>query len=62
MAYTSVDNQFDNFMAMIDARLRREIGLCHRDLSDYPYRDAFEDGLNPSEVVEEVIAQMDELN
>jgi hypothetical protein len=61
MAIASHDVQFDKFMAAIDARLHREIGVGYRDLPDFAYALAYEDGMHPSEVVEELIAGLDEL-
>jgi hypothetical protein len=61
MAVTSYEVQFEMFMVEIDSVLKSEIGLCHRDLPDFPYAAAFEDGMDATEVAAQIIASLDEL-
>lgn len=46
---------FKEWMDRIDDALGNECGLCHLDLADYAYRDAFDDGCTPNEIAWEVL-------
>jgi hypothetical protein len=61
MAATSYEVQFEQFMTEIDTRLHSEIGVGCRDLSDFPYVIAFEDGMDAADVAHQIIATLDEL-
>jgi hypothetical protein len=39
---------FNDWMAKVDAALLRKCGLDNRDLPDWTYVDAFEDGFTPN--------------
>lgn len=43
------DARFDAWLAKVDAALVAKVGLGYRDIDDYCYRDAFEDGATPSQ-------------
>ena len=40
---------FKEWMAKVDAWLIKRCGLCSRDLEDWMYIDAFEDGATPAQ-------------
>lgn len=46
---------WDAWLAAVDAAIRREIGLTHRDLADFPYRDAFDSEEDPEVVAMSVL-------
>lgn len=51
----SNDTDFDIWMGQVDMAVHDTVGLSVYDLPDYPFRDAFEDGLDPEGVAEEVL-------
>lgn len=53
---THVD-AFEAWLNRLDAVLLRHIGLTHRDIADRPYRNAFDDGVPPSEVAIEILEE-----
>jgi len=42
-------NEFEKWMAKVDEILVRKCGLDSRDLEDWMYADAFEDGQTPAQ-------------
>lgn len=46
-APTAADAAFEKWMAKVDAMLAKKCGLDSRDLPDWNYLDAFEDGFPP---------------
>lgn len=42
-------------MAEVDLILWNLIGFHHRDLTDFPYRDAYDAGVAPTEVVTQLL-------
>lgn len=42
------DPKFDAWMAKVDAVIEKNCGLSNRDLPDWNYLDAFEDGFSPA--------------
>ena len=53
------DKKFAEWLKDVDAEVSAQIGLSYRDLADYMFRDAFDDGLNPAHVALDVIANDD---
>jgi hypothetical protein len=51
---------FAEWMAKVDAILVRKCGLDSRDLEDWAYADAFEDGASPAEAAREALQAMEE--
>ncbi len=49
--------QFEDWMLDVDRLMTRESGLGVDDLSDYNYRDAYNDQVTPAEVVADVLAE-----
>jgi hypothetical protein len=49
MDYAGGDVRFGVWLRLVDARLGKSLGIGHRDLSDWTWRDAFDDGLSPKE-------------
>jgi hypothetical protein len=47
--YASGDVRFGLWLYLVDARLARGLGVSHRDLSDWTWRDAFDEGMSPKE-------------
>jgi Family of unknown function (DUF5419) len=47
---------FAEWMAKVDAIIMKKFGLDSRDLIDWDYHGAFEDGYTPSQAVREAIA------
>jgi len=45
----AANHAFIDWMAKVDAILVRKCGLDSRDLPDWTYADAFEDGYTPAE-------------
>ena len=50
------DAKFGEWIRRIDAILDRRLGLSHSDLPDLCYEDAFDAGLSPIDMVEEIRA------
>lgn len=48
---------FGDWMEEVDAALERLSGMSSGDLPDWPYRDAYDDGLNPISVAREVLSE-----
>jgi hypothetical protein len=43
------DPRFALWLKLVDRRMGRAIGLTHRDIGDWTWRDAFDDGVSPRE-------------
>ena len=50
---------FQEWMQKVDIEVQAQIGLSANDLTDYLYRDAYNDGCNPQSVALDVIANDD---
>lgn len=48
---------FTEWIAEVDKHLLQEIGLSTADITDHLYQDMFEDGLKPSEAVDEILEE-----
>ena len=46
---------FKEWMDRVDDALLNAVGVCHRDLADWMYRDAFDDGFTPDDAAWEVL-------
>lgn len=53
------DKEFENWLAQVDKELNKEWGFGHRDLPDWGWRDAFDDGLSPEEAAESYKDEME---
>lgn len=53
------DKKFTEWMQEVDAEVCAQIGLSYRDLADYPFRMAFDDGTDPAHIALDVIASDD---
>ena len=49
--------QFEQWMAKVDAILVKKCGLDSRDLPDWMYFDAFEDGFSPAAAAREALKE-----
>jgi len=47
---------FDSWMAKVDSYLNKKCGLDHLCLSDFCYRDAYDNGERPASVGKQVLA------
>jgi len=47
---------FEEWMAKVDSYLNKKCGLDHMCLSDYCYRDAYDNGERPASVGKQVLA------
>lgn len=50
MTYT-----FEQYLARVDEEVDRLAGLSYHDLVEYPYREAYERGVNPTIVAKRAI-------
>lgn len=50
---------FTEWMAKVDAIIMKKFGLDSRDLIDWDYHGAFEDGYTPAQAAREAIAAQD---
>lgn len=57
--YAHGHKRFGLWLHLVDRQLRRKVGLTHRDLVDWTWRDAFEDGLTPREAALEALENDD---
>jgi hypothetical protein len=57
--YAHGDAEFALWMALVDHNLARKVGLGLFDLADWPMRDAFDDGMSPSEAAQEALRSDD---
>jgi hypothetical protein len=46
---------FEEWMKAVDRQAIRKAGISIHDLADQPFRDLFEDGLDPAEVVADIL-------
>lgn len=46
------EREFETWLSDMDTIFIRKFGLSYQDFPDWTWRDAFEDGLSPSEAVE----------
>lgn len=53
----SEDYRFDSWMSAVDKAVKRQIQFGYSDLADYPFRDAFNDGLSPDEVASDLLSR-----
>ena len=44
---------FDSWLREVDVRMEARIGLDHRDMEDWTWRDAYDDGATPSEALDD---------
>jgi hypothetical protein len=51
--------RFTEWMAKVDAILMRKCGLDSRDLADWMYVDAFEDGYTPAAAAREALQEQE---
>ena len=51
-----MQNKLNQYIAKINARLEASVGLGVRDLPDFDFSSAMEDGLTPSQVAEQMLA------
>ena len=58
MQYT--EQEFETWLAAMDAIFMQHYGLSYIDFPDWTWRDAFEDGLTPTEAVEAYGEEMDD--
>ena len=59
MDYAGGNAEFALWMAVVDQRMMKLIGLTSQDLADFPSRDLYEDGLTPREGVQACLAYND---
>lgn len=59
MVYARGDARFAVWLALVDKRVARKVGISLFDLGDCTLRDWFEDGLSPSEAAGEALASDD---
>lgn len=53
------DKNFKAWLAEVDVEVQAQIGLGFRDLADFPFRFAYDDGCDPASVALDVIASDD---
>lgn len=53
--YGVTDQRFALWLGIVDQRLSMRTGMGHRDLADWTWRDAFDDGSSPSEAVQDAL-------
>jgi hypothetical protein len=53
------DERYGLWLALVDARLSRAVGVGLFDLGDWNMRDAYEDGMSPRDAAHETLAQDD---
>lgn len=59
MQYARGDARFALWLALVDRRVGRMVGLSLFDLADVTLRDWFDDGMSPREAAEEALANDD---
>jgi hypothetical protein len=50
---------FDRWLLLVDAHLKRMIGVGVYDLPDYQFRDAYEDDAQAMEIADELAARFE---
>lgn len=58
MSYS--EQEFEQWLSDMDVIFTKVFGLSYQDYPDWGWRDAFEDGLSPSEAVEAYGEEFDE--
>ena len=53
------DERFGLWLALVDQRMLRLIGLGYRDISDWRWADAYEDGYSPRDAAREALESDD---
>jgi hypothetical protein len=53
------DVRFALYLYLVDRVMCRKIGLGHRDLADYTWRDAYENGTTPREAASDALENND---
>ncbi len=48
---------FEVWLHHVEGLLAKVWGVSHRDIADRPYRDAYEAGDSPAQVVRDIIAE-----
>ncbi|QGJ90985.1 hypothetical protein SEA_BIANCATRI92_87 [Mycobacterium phage BiancaTri92] len=48
---------FETWLKHVDGLLLKAWGVTHRDIADRPYRDSFNDGESPAQVVRDIITE-----
>lgn len=49
------DERFALWLAIVDGRMARSVGVTHRDIADWTWRDAYDSGMSPSEAAVEAL-------
>ena len=57
--YANGNPEFGLWLALVDRRMGRAVGVTHRDIADWTWHDAFDDGVSPSEAAREALAADD---
>lgn len=53
------DREFGLWLFMVDRKMRRLVGIGHRDIADWHWHDAFDDGVSPSEAARDALGADD---
>jgi Family of unknown function (DUF5419) len=53
------DKEFEEWLSDMDIIFRKVFWLSYQDFPDWGWRDAFDDGMSPSEAVEAYREEMD---
>jgi hypothetical protein len=54
--YACGDPEFAIYLLVVDRVLMKKVGVKHRDLRDWPWRDAFDTGMRPLDAAGEAVA------
>lgn len=57
--YAGGDERFGLWLALADRRMTRAVGVGFSDISDWRWRDAYDEGYTPSEAAREALASDD---
>lgn len=57
--YADGNEHFALYLRIVDGWLYREAGVTHRDLSDWTWRIAFDEGVRPKHAAEEALENDD---
>ena len=57
--YAGGDLRFATWWLMVDRACMRKIGLTTHDIADYTWRDAYDDGMSPSDALADALASDD---
>lgn len=47
------DERFALWLLLVDQRMQRAVGVTHRDIGDWTWRDAYDGGYSPREAMRE---------